>query len=163
MLLKQLPIQVTATGGSYLQPNIPDVTISSMLFERGVRAHIFVSWLHPYKEQKLVVVGEKRMAVFDDVLKTGKLQLYDKKIALVDGQFVTEKPTPEIVEFPNDEPLRLECQHFLDCIKNRTSPLTDGFDAWRVLKVLETSQRSLSLNGEPVRLEASWPREAVHA
>jgi len=67
LLLKSMPIQVTATGGTYLQPNIADVTVSTMLFDRGVRAHLFVSWLHPYKEQKLVVVGERRMAVFDDV------------------------------------------------------------------------------------------------
>src|SRR5579863_1782102 len=72
LLLKRLPIQVTATGGTYLQPNIADVTVSTMLFDRGVRAHVFVSWLHPYKEQRLVVVGERGMAVFDDVCKTNK-------------------------------------------------------------------------------------------
>jgi UDP-2-acetamido-3-amino-2,3-dideoxy-glucuronate N-acetyltransferase len=153
LLLKQLPIQVTATGGTYLQPNIADVTISTMLFQHGARAHIFVSWLHPYKEQKLVVVGEKRMAVFDDVRKTDKLQLYDKRIDLVNGQFVVERPTAESVEFSADEPLRLECEHFVDCVQSRRSPKTDGQDAWRVLKVLEASQRSLSMNGEPVQLE----------
>src|ERR1017187_9433639 len=115
LLLKQLPIQVTATGGAYLQPNIADVTVSTMLFDRGVRAHLFVSWLHPYKEQKLVVVGERRMAVFDDVLKTGKLQLYDKKIELVNGQFVAEKPTARVIDFSPEEPLLLECRHFLEC------------------------------------------------
>ena len=94
LLVKQLPMQVTATGGTYLQPNIADVTVSTMLFDRGVRAHLFVSWLHPYKEQKLVVVGERRMAVFDDVRKTDKLQLYDKKIDLVNGQFVVENLPP---------------------------------------------------------------------
>jgi UDP-2-acetamido-3-amino-2,3-dideoxy-glucuronate N-acetyltransferase len=153
LLLKQLPIQVTATGGTYLQPNIADVTISTMLFQHGARAHIFVSWLHPYKEQKLVVVGEKRMAVFDDVRKTDKLQLYDKRIDLVNGQFVVERPTAESVEFSADEPLRLECEHFIDCVQSRRLPKTDGHDAWRVLKVLEASQRSLSMNGEPVQLE----------
>jgi predicted dehydrogenase len=153
LLLKHLPIQVTATGGAYLQPNIADATVSTMLFERGVRAHLFVSWLHPYKEQKLVVVGEHRMAVFDDVRKTDKLQLFDKKIELVDGQFVVERPIPQVVPFPSEEPLTLECQHFLDCIQTRRPPKTDGADAWRVLKVLEASQRSLSMNGEPVQLE----------
>lgn len=153
LLLKQLPIQVTATGGTYLQPNIADVTVSTMLFSHGTRAHLFVSWLHPFKEQKLVVVGEKRMAVFDDVRKTEKLQLYDKRIDLVNGQFVVERPTAEVVEFPPDEPLLLECKHFLECIESRCTPKTDGQDAWRVLKVLEASQRSLSMNGEPVQLE----------
>ena len=74
LLLNELPIQVTATGGTYLQPNIADVTVSTMLFSAGARAHIFVSWLHPFKEQKLVIVGEKRMAVFDDVSKTEKTE-----------------------------------------------------------------------------------------
>ena len=153
LLLKELPIQVTATGGTYLQPNIADVTVSTMLFSRGARAHLFVSWLHPYKEQKLVVVGEHRMAVFDDVRKADKLQLYDKRIDLVDGQFVTQRPTPQTIELPPDEPLFLECRHFVDCVETRRTPKTDGNDAWRVLKVMEASQRSLSMNGEPVQLE----------
>jgi UDP-2-acetamido-3-amino-2,3-dideoxy-glucuronate N-acetyltransferase len=153
LLLQQMPIQITATGGTYLQPNIADVTISTMLFSRGTRAHVFVSWLHPYKEQKLVVVGEKRMAVFDDVRKADKLQLYDKRIALVDGQFVVERPNAETVDFPAVEPLAEECRHFLDCVATRRPPKTDGHDAWRVLKVMEASQRSLSMNGEPVPIE----------
>src|SRR5207302_4973205 len=125
LLLKQLPIQVTATGGTYLQPNIADVTVSTMLFSRGTRAHLFVSWLHPYKEQKMVVVGEKRMAVFDDVRKVDKLQLYDKRIELIGGQFITERPTPRTIELSTDEPVSLECQHFVDCIALRRTPKTD--------------------------------------
>lgn len=163
LLIKQMPIQVTATGGTYLQPNIADVTVSTMLFDRGVRAHLFVSWLHPYKEQKLVVVGERRMAVFDDVLKTGKLQLYDKKIDLVNGQFVVEKPTARVIDFSPEEPLLLECRHFLECLETRQTPKTDGHDGWRVLKVLEAAQRSLSMNGEPVQLEPSRSLEMVRS
>jgi UDP-2-acetamido-3-amino-2,3-dideoxy-glucuronate N-acetyltransferase len=163
LLLKQMPIQVAATGGTYLQPNVADVTVSTMLFDRGVRAHLFVSWLHPYKEQKLVVVGAHRMAVFDDVRKTDKLQLYDKKIGLVNGNFVAEKPAAQTVDFSSDEPLLLECRHFLDCVQNRKTPKTDGHDGWRVLKVLEASQRSLSMNGEPVQLEPLRSMEVVRA
>jgi UDP-2-acetamido-3-amino-2,3-dideoxy-glucuronate N-acetyltransferase len=162
LLLKHLPIQVTATGGSYLQPNIADVTVSTMLFDRGVRAHLFVSWLHPYKEQKLVVVGERRMAVFDDVRKTDKLQLFDKKIELINGEFVVERPTPVTIPFAPDEPLGIECRHFLECIQTRRRPKTDGADAWRVLKVLEASQRSLGMNGEPVQVQPLRFQEAVH-
>jgi UDP-2-acetamido-3-amino-2,3-dideoxy-glucuronate N-acetyltransferase len=153
LLLRRMPIQIAATGGTYLQPNIADVTVSTMLFDRGVRAHLFVSWLHPYKEQRLVIVGEHRMAVFDDVRKTEKLQIYDKRINLVNGQFVAEKPVSRAVDFPADEPLLLECKHFLECVETRRTPKTDGQDGWRVLKVLEASQRSLSMNGEPVQLE----------
>jgi UDP-2-acetamido-3-amino-2,3-dideoxy-glucuronate N-acetyltransferase len=163
LLLKQLPIQVAATGGSYLQPNIADVTVSTMLFDRGVRAHLFVSWLHPYKEQKLVVVGERRMAVFDDIRPTDKLQIFDKKIDLVDGQFVAERPTPQAVPISPAEPLRVECEHFFRCIETRERPKTDGADGWRVLKVLEASQRSLSMNGEPVQLLPQRSLEVVHA
>lgn len=161
LLLNELPIQVTATGGTYLQPNIADVTVSTMLFSRGTRAHLFVSWLHPYKEQRLVVVGEKRMAVFDDVLKTGKLQVYDKRIDLVEGQYVVERPVGQVIEFPADEPLGMECKHFIECVASRATPKTDGHDAWRVLKVLEASQRSLSMNGEPVQLEPARSLEVV--
>jgi UDP-2-acetamido-3-amino-2,3-dideoxy-glucuronate N-acetyltransferase len=163
LLLKQMPIQVAATGGTYLQPNIADVTVSTMLFDRGVRAHLFVSWLHPYKEQKLVVVGEHRMAVFDDVRKTEKLQLYDKKIDLVNGQFVAEKPAARTIEFAPDEPLLLECQHFLHCLTTRQAAKTDGRDGWRVLKVLEASQRSLNMNGEPVQLDLQRSNELIRA
>jgi UDP-2-acetamido-3-amino-2,3-dideoxy-glucuronate N-acetyltransferase len=161
LLLKQLPIQVTATGGTYLQPNIADVTVSTLLFDRGARAHLFASWLHPYKEQKLVVVGERRMALFDDVRKTEKLTLYDKHIDFVNGQFVAERPSAEVVNFTPDEPLAVECQHFIDCIETRRAPKTDGHDAWRVLRVLEASQRSLSMNGEPVHVEAHRSLEVV--
>ena len=163
LLLKELPIQVTATGGTYLQPNIADVTVSTMLFSHGTRSHLFVSWLHPYKEQKLVVVGEKRMAVFDDVRKTEKLQLYDKRIDLVNGQFVVERPTGQAVDFPVDEPLMIECRHFIECVETRRTPKSDGVDAWRVLKVLEASQRSLSMNGEPVQMETQRSMEVVRA
>lgn len=163
LFLKHLPIQVTATGGTYLQPNIADVTVSTMLFDRGVRAHVFVSWLHPFKEQKLVVVGEHRMAVFDDVRKEDKLQLYDKKIDLVNGQFVVNRPTPQNIPFTPGEPLVLECRHFIECVQTRQTPKTDGHDAWRVLKVMEASQRSLSMNGEPVQLDAVRSQEFVRA
>lgn len=163
LLLKRMPIQVAATGGTYLQPNVADVTVSTMLFDRGVRAHLFVSWLHPYKEQKLVVVGERGMAVLDDVRKTDKLQFFDKRIGLVNGQFVVEKPAATTVEFPNDEPLSIECRHFLNCIQTRERPKTDGYDGWRVLKVLEASQRSLSMNGEPVQLEPRRSLAVMHA
>ena len=162
-LVDQMPIQVTATGGTYIQPNIADVTVSTMLFDRGVRAHLFVSWLHPFKEQKLVVVGERRMAVFDDVRVNDKLQLYDKKINVVNGEFVVEKPAARPVDFGSEEPLLLEARHFLDCIRDRRAPITDGHDGWRVLKVLEASQRSLSMNGEPVQLDLQRSRELIRA
>lgn len=161
-LFEALPVQVSAVGGSYLQPNIPDVSVSNLLFERGARAHIFVSWLHPFKEQKLVVVGEKKMAVFDDLNPTAKLMLFDKNIEMVDGTFTTRRPEGTPVEIEATEPLRRECEHFVDCLRTRQTPQTDAQEGLRVLRVLEACQRSLTLNGEPVALSGAR-EETVHA
>lgn len=150
-----MPMQATATGGAYLQPNIADVTLSTLLFDRGARAHIFVSWLHPYKEQRLVVIGSKKMLVFEDSKTTDKLLLYDKEIAWKDGaiQAAASKGAP--VAFDASEPLRAECAHFLECVASRREPLTPGEDGVRVLEVLEACQRSLQMNGEPVQVAAA--------
>jgi predicted dehydrogenase len=149
-LMGSLPFQVIACGGSYLQPNIADVTVTNLLFDNGVRAHIHVSWLHPFKEQRLVVVGSKKMASFDDVAK--QLVLYDQRVELQAGQPVPIKGKGEEVAFDSREPLRLECQAFLDAITTRQAPLTDGNSGLRVLNVLQAAQRSLVMNGEPVAL-----------
>jgi len=127
-----------------------DVTITNLLFDNGVRAHIFVSWLHPFKEQRLVVVGSRKMASFDDVAK--KLVLYDQHVDILNGEPVPVKGDGQEVPYPTDEPLRLECQAFLSAIATRRAPLTDGFSGLRVLKVLQAAQRSLVTNGEPVSL-----------
>jgi predicted dehydrogenase len=145
-----MPFQVVACGGSYIQPNLADVTITNLLFDNGVRAHIHVSWLHPFKEQRLVVIGSRKMASFDDVSK--KLVLYDQRVELKEGQPVPIKGEGEEVSFSDAEPLRLECQAFLDAIITRQPPLTDGYSGLRVTKVLQAAQRSLVMNGEPVAL-----------
>jgi predicted dehydrogenase len=149
-LVGGLPFQVIACGGSYVTPNIADVTVTNMLFDNGVRAHIHVSWLHPFKEQRLVVVGSKKMASFDDVAK--QLVLYDQRVDVKEGQPIPVKGQGELVDFAADEPLRLECQAFLRAIETRQPPITDGVSGVRVLKVLQAAQRSLVMNGEPVAL-----------
>ncbi len=161
-LFESMPLQVSAVGGTYLQPNVADVSVSNLLFEGGARAHIFVSWLHPFKEQKLVVVGSKGMAVFDDGSSANKLTLYDKSIELVDGNFRTRRPEGKVMPVQVSEPLRNECQHFLDCIERRSSPHTDGHEGLRVLLVLQACQKSLQLNGEPVQIGAVV-KEVIHA
>jgi len=149
-LVGQMPFEVVATGGSYLQPNVADVTVTQLLFDNGMRAHIFVSWLHPFKEQKLVVIGSKNMASYDDVSK--QLVLYDQHVEIQDGQPVPRKGEGQRIEFPGDEPLRVECQHFLECMATRRRPLTDGESGLRVLRILQGAQRSLVTNGNPVPL-----------
>lgn len=149
-LMGSLPFEVVACGGSYIQPNIADVTVTQLLFDNGVRGHIFVSWLHPFKEQRLVVIGSRKMASFDDVDK--KLVLYDQHVDMRDGEPIPTKGHGQPVAFALDEPLRLECQAFLSAIESRQPPLTDGLSGLRVLKVLQAAQRSLVTNGEPVSL-----------
>jgi predicted dehydrogenase len=147
-----MPIEVTATGGAWLQPNIADVTVTTLLFEKGVRGHVFVSWLHPFKEQKLVVVGSRKMAVFDDVAKTDKLVLYDQGIDWIDGRPTPRKNEGEVIAIDAAEPLRTEAEHFLRAIQSGARPLTDGRSGLQVLHVLQAAQRSLSLTGKPVQL-----------
>jgi UDP-2-acetamido-3-amino-2,3-dideoxy-glucuronate N-acetyltransferase len=159
-LMGRLPIQVTATGGAYLQPNIADVTVSTLLFDHGARSHIFVSWLHPYKEQRLVVIGSKQMAVFEDTRPDNKLILYDKQIDWKDGVIEGAKSHAIPVQFDGDEPLRRECQHFLDCVAQRRTPLTPGEQGIEVLQVLQACQRSLEINGQPVQLDAAVMHQA---
>jgi predicted dehydrogenase len=124
--------------------------VTHLLFDNGVRAHIHVSWLHPFKEQRLVVIGSRQMASFDDVAK--RLVLYDQRVELKEGEPVPIQGHGEEVPFASDEPLRLECQAFLEAMCTRRPPLTDGPSGLRVLKVLQAAQRSLVMNGEPVQL-----------
>lgn len=145
-----MPFQVAALGGSYVQPNIADVTVTHLLFDNGVRAHVYVSWLHPFKEQRLVVIGSKKMASFDDVTK--RLVLYDQRVEVREGEPVPVKGSGDEVSFGGDEPLLLECRAFLDAIDTRRPPTTDGASGLRVLQVLQAAQRSLVMNGEPVTL-----------
>ena len=151
-LLGEMPISVTAQGGTYLSEGIPDLTVTTMEFQNGVKCHVFVSWLHPYKEQKLVLIGDRQMAVFDDVEPDRKLLLLNHSV-----EWVGRLPVPRVeeakqVSFPNQEPLRAECQHFLECLETRRRPDTDGEEGIRVLEILEACQKSLDRKGAVVAL-----------
>ncbi|MGN6463029.1 MAG: Gfo/Idh/MocA family oxidoreductase [Pseudolabrys sp.] len=138
------PEKIAAEGGNYLHKSIADVTTTHMTFSGGEHAHIFVSWLHPFKEQKLVVVGDRGMVVFNDGEPwENKLQLYRHRIEWRDAVPVPEKADVESVTLEKGEPLRLECQHFLDCIASGATPRTDGREGVRVLKVLDAASRCL--------------------
>ncbi|MEW6607195.1 MAG: Gfo/Idh/MocA family oxidoreductase [bacterium] len=153
LLLGEIPHRVCALGGNYLHSQIADITVTHLNFKSGVRAHIFVSWLHPYKEQKLIVIGDKKMAVFDDVLAEDKLLLYPHKIDWIDRVPIPKKENAEKVDFEMKEPLQEECLHFLDCINTRQTPRTDGNNGVRVLRILQASQFSLENNGLVVNIE----------
>ena len=138
-----MPSAIQAQGGNYLHQQIADVTVSLLSFSSGVKAHIFVSWLHPYKEQKLVVVGEKKMAMFDDMEKKDKLLLYPHSIDWKNNIPVANKADAQPVPVETDEPLRAECLHFLECVRTRSRPRTDGEEGLRVLSVLQQCQQAL--------------------
>ncbi len=149
-LVGALPFQVIAAGGAYVQANIADVTVTQLLFDNGVAAHVFVSWLNPFKEQKLVVVGSRRMATFDDVRR--ELVLHEQHVDLKEGEPIPVKGEGTLIPYAADEPLKLECQAFLDSIATGAAPLTDGLSALRVLRVLQAAQRSLATQGHPVMM-----------
>jgi UDP-2-acetamido-3-amino-2,3-dideoxy-glucuronate N-acetyltransferase len=147
------PESIMTTGGYYLHQRIADVTTTHFEFPSGLHAHIFVSWLHPFKEQKLVMVGDSKMAVFDDTLDwPDKLLLYPHHIQWTNGTPVPAKAKPERVEIPQDEPLRCECMHFLGCMSNGHRPATDGREGLQVLKILNASQNSLDQQGKKIKL-----------
>jgi UDP-2-acetamido-3-amino-2,3-dideoxy-glucuronate N-acetyltransferase len=143
-LVEDVPESVYASGVCHLNPRIHDVTTTYLSFKSGVQAHIFVSWLHPYKEQKLVVVGDRGMAVFDDGLPWGeKLKLYPHQVNWVKGLPEPSKADAVSIPLEVSEPLKIECQHFIDCIANKQTPRTNGHEGMRVLQVLSAAQQSL--------------------
>jgi UDP-2-acetamido-3-amino-2,3-dideoxy-glucuronate N-acetyltransferase len=152
-LLDEAPTGVVAQGASYLNHPISDVTLTILSFASGVKAHIFVSWLHPFKEQKLVLVGDRKMAVFDDTQSDRKLVLYPHRIDWINRVPIARKAEGEVVALSKEEPLRIECVHFLECVCDRRTPDTDGENGLRVLKILHAAGRSIRENGHPVSIE----------
>ncbi len=166
-LLDEEPVAVEADGQSYLTPGVVDVTLSRLKFKSGVTAHIFVSWLHPFKEQRLVVVGSEKMAVFDDTAEK-KLLLYPHRVDWAGRAPKAIKAEAIEVELAKAEPLKQECRHFLDCVANRRTPLTDGREGLRVLRVLDACQQSLerpdasAAVGQPPSLAEPWRQYVAH-
>jgi len=153
-LVGQEPDTVRTESTSILQPDIADAAIVHMEFNSGLKAHISVSWLHPYKEQKLVVVGKNAMAVFDDTKPWGeKLALYRHVVRSSGSLPSLEKAKVEYVEVSQSEPLRNECQHFVDVVSGDITPLTNGKEGLGVLNVLSAASLSQSKN-QAVRIES---------
>jgi predicted dehydrogenase len=166
-LLGKEPTDVTARGQSYLRRGIEDVVFITLNFDDAALAHIHVSWLDPHKIRKITIVGSKKMVVFDDMESTEKLKVYDKS-AEQTGDYSTfaEYVTLRFgdITIPHlkiDEPVRLECQHFLECIRERRQPRSDGRDGLRVVRVLAAAQRSLEKNGMPIPIEVAEYRRAA--
>lgn len=145
-IVGSLPEKVSAFGAAYVQEDIADVTVTNLAYPNGIRAHIHVSWLHPFKEQRLVVIGSQKMAVFNGV--TGELLTYDQRVEWKKGEPVPLHAEAVKIELPTLEPLKEECRAFLTAVESRRQPLTDGLNGLEVLAVLEAAQASLANCGE---------------
>jgi len=142
-LTGQEPKLVRTESTSILQVDIADTATIHLEFEAGLRAHVTVSWLHPYKEQKLVVIGEGAMAVFDDTQPwSNKLALYRHKIGFSGQTPIPKKAEVEFIAIPQAEPLKQECQYFIDLLEGSVPPMTDGDEGLRVLKILTAASLS---------------------
>ena len=145
-LIGEEPIECSAHGESYVREGVQDVVFCYLRFPSGVVAHLHLSWLDPHKERRLTVVGARRMATFDDMLVDGKLTVYDKGFdedAHTWGEYIARSGESLSPQIANSEPLRLECEHFIECIRSGATPRSDGHSGLRVVRVLERLQRSL--------------------
>jgi UDP-2-acetamido-3-amino-2,3-dideoxy-glucuronate N-acetyltransferase len=158
-----MPEDMDDNGGNYLHNQIADVTVSLLSFPSGVKVHVFVSWLHPFMEQKLIVVGDRQMAVFDDVEEKEKLLLYPHSIGWKNHVPIPNRAQAQPVAFDWEEPLRAECRHFLDCIRTRRTPRTDGKEALRVLTVLQACQQRLKRGSNGAAPQPTPPAQSYFA
>jgi predicted dehydrogenase len=145
-LIGEEPVECLAHGASYVRDPIQDVVFCFLRFPSGVVTHLHLSWLDPHKERRITVVGGRRMAAFDDMLIEGKLTIYDKGFdedTRSWGEYIARSGDIFSPRIPNVEPLRLECEHFIECIRSGTTPRSDGESGLRVVRVLERLQHSL--------------------
>jgi predicted dehydrogenase len=161
------PQQVIARGYSYIQPGIEDVVFLTLDFPGGVGVHVHISWLDPHKVRRMTVVGSEKMVVYDDVDADTRIMLYDKGVTKKPNQPTSPMANLSLGRYETFgefqllmragdvlipklnfvEPLKLECQHFIECIQSGQRPITDGYDGLRVVEALEAAQRSLAQNG----------------
>jgi predicted dehydrogenase len=145
-LIGEEPEECIAHGASYVREGVQDVVFCFLRFPSGVSAHLHLSWLDPHKERRLTVVGARRMATFDDMLLEGKLAVYDKGFdedSRSWGEYIARSGEIFSPRISNAEPLRIECEHFVECVRSNATPRSDGNSGLRVVRVLEQLQRSL--------------------
>jgi predicted dehydrogenase len=154
------PWEVAAHGESYVQQGVEDVVFCFMRFPSGLSAHLHLSWLDPHKERRFTVVGSRRMATFDDMALEGKLKIFDKGFdqdASSYGEYITRTGDIFCPQIPNVEPLRIECEHFVECVCHGRRPRSDGASGLRVVRVLEELQRSLDASAREARVAGGRP------
>ena len=140
------PDSVNASGGAFLQPHIHDTTLTSIEYPQNIKGHIFVSWLHPFKEHRFVVVGSKGMLSYEDSNPKKELLFYEKGIDFIQGEPVKRDGATQVISFEKSQPLKAEYQHFLDCINGKDqNDRISGKHGLVVLELLEKSQKSLEV------------------
>lgn len=144
-LIESRPVSVDAKGAEFLTTGIEDTTITFLTYPNNIHAHIFVSWLHPFKEQRLVVIGNEGMLVFEDSIKSEKLKFYPKGFRNVDGVLQKFEANYQAISFDETQPLAEEQKHFFSSIENNSSPITDGHHAVEILEILEAAQAKLKV------------------
>ena len=145
-LADEEPYEIEARGESYMRPGIEDVVFGFLRFPSGLAAHLHLSWLDPHKERRFTIVGSRRMATFDDMDLERKVTIFDKGFDQPGGswgEYITRSGDIHSPAIPNREPLRLECEHFLACVREGRTPLSDGRSGLRVVRVLAGLQASL--------------------
>jgi predicted dehydrogenase len=161
------PWEAVAHGEAYVREGVEDVVFCFLRFPSGLSAHLHLSWLDPHKERRFTVVGSRRMATFDDMALEGKLTIYDKGFdedARGYGEYITRSGDIFSPRIPNLEPLRIECEHFVACVRRGEQPHSDGASGLRVVRVLEQLQRSLAASTRPGRPgRPARPGEAVRS
>jgi predicted dehydrogenase len=152
-LAEEEPWEFVAHGESYVRDGVEDVVFCFLRFPSGLSAHLHLSWLDPHKERRFTVVGSRRMATFDDMAIEGKLKIYDKgfdQSSSSYGEYITRAGGIYSPQIPNLEPLRIECEHFVECVRDGRRPRSDGASGLRVVRVLEELQRSLDASTRAV-------------
>jgi UDP-2-acetamido-3-amino-2,3-dideoxy-glucuronate N-acetyltransferase len=150
-LMGEVPVEVSAKGGAYLSPHVADVTLMNLEWSDNIRGYVFVSWLHPFKEHRFIVVGDRQMAVFDDTRPwSEKLVLYPHRVDWEGGRTpVAHRADASPVQLEEHEPLAEACRHFIHCIRSGSKPRTDAEDGRQVVALLEAGRRSLDTQGAP--------------
>jgi predicted dehydrogenase len=153
-LLESLPYSIATNGMACVQPGVEDVAYLSLMFPNDVLSHIRVSWLDPSKTRRFTVVGSKKMAIYDDTESHEKIRIFDRGVEAnrrtdTYGEFQFDYRYGDIVSpfIHFEEPLRLECLHFIECVTEGKTPSTDGYSGLRVVEIIEAAQRSLRKGG----------------
>lgn len=156
-MLGMEPTDVSARGQSYVQDGIEDVVFLSLFFDNRIMAHIHLSWLDPHKVRKTTIVGKDKMAVFDDAETTEKLRIYDNHAEMPPttsyGEAIQVRFGDILIpRVEMGEPLKIECRHFVDCVRDHKTPVSDAQDGLRVIRIIEAAQQSMEQDGVPVSI-----------